>query len=344
MDQGPIPIYDIQGFTKPMNGSVTDMSDDAMYANHNRTTRIEFTSITSSVSRGKDSSNNPKGRYEHLQREAAFGTASRPLEFCGCIINYYLKVNRDGKLNAMLDLTRTGERYIEIDYETFSNKIAKFSLIRQVTGGTYELKTNLRALLNAGLKEEEIPFNKTLDGFRVFKLQIPMFVFNQLVTHTMISKETRSDRVTKLDDAKYWLPEDFIERLTNYTGTVEEIEELISRDYTNPTPKANRTFKVICNLKEQYLKNKDYVTFIRCMLEQYNDGLMLMFRVLGYKKEIYQRSMLEFRYKEVIMGAWDHELTWRNLLLERGGDDRWKNWVQPETKKVAEVLAKLLSV
>lgn len=342
MTPEPIPIYNIRGFENPLNGYVEDLSEYALYANHNRSNRVTYTTSCAAISRGREYSVNPNGRYEHLKREAALSTASRPLELCGCIINYYLNINKDGSLTARLDMERDGKKFIDMDYETFSNKIAKFSFIKHINNGMYQLKTNLRALLNAGITEDQIPFNKTLDGYRVFKMQVPMFVFNQLVTHTMISKETRSDRVTRLDHGKYWLPEDFIERLTASTHTQEDIEEELKYHYEEASEKAESVLTVINNLKEQYSLSKDYDKFVKYMLRQNNEALMLMFKILGYKKEIYQRSMLEFRYKEVIMGAWDHELTWRNLLLERGGDDRWKNWVQPETKKVAEVLAKLL--
>ena len=67
---------------------------------------------------------------------------------------------------------------------------------------------------------------------------------------------------------------------------------------------------------------------------------MGLLNALGYPREIYQRAVLEMRYKETILAAWEHENTWLNFLRERGGSSDWKNWVQKETQQVALTLAK----
>lgn len=334
-----VSIYNIEGFDNAENGHVEDMSESARSANKDRWCRVGFTSNAASVSRGKDESSNPKARFDALKEEAALHRASRPLELCGVIVNFYHKVGKDGRLYVILDLsTDTESKEVTMDYHKFANNIGKFGFIERVDNGMYQIKTNLRAMINAGIDEKDVPFNRSLDGFRVFKLEIPMFVFNQLVTHTMISKETRSERVTTLDDSKYWIPEDFVEKLMSYEV---EFKKVAARLEGNDEL-ASRTISAIRALRTQYEDSKDYPSFIKIMLMQPADAMSMVFKVLGYKKEIYQRSMLELRYKKVIMGAWEHDLTWKNLLLERGGTTVWKNWVQPETKKVAEVLAKFL--
>ena len=332
-------IYDISGFENAENGFIEDISLEAKSSNRDRWNRIKFVTDCSAISRNKDESSNPKERYDSLKVEAALSRCGRPLELCGVIVNFYHKVGKDGRLYVILDLsTDTESKEITMDYHKFANSIGKFGFIERVDNGMYQIKTNLRAMINAGIDEKEVPFNRSLDGFRVFKLEIPMFVFNQLITHTMISKESRSERVTTLDDSKYWIPEDFVEKLMSYEVEFKKVAVRLEGD----DELASRTITAMRSLRTQYEDSKDYPSFIKIMLMQPADAMSMVFKVLGYKKEIYQRSMLELRYKKVIMGAWEHDLTWKNLLLERGGTTVWKNWVQPETKKVAEVLAKFL--
>ena len=332
-------IYDISGFENAENGFIEDISLEAKSSNRDRWNRIKFVTDCSAISRNKDESSNPKERYDSLKVEAALSRCGRPMELCGVIVNFYHKVGKDGRLYVILDLsTDTESKEITMDYHKFANNIGKFGFIERVDNGMYQIKTNLRAMINAGIDEKEVPFNRSLDGFRVFKLEIPMFVFNQLITHTMISKESRSERVTTLDDSKYWIPEDFVEKLMSYEVEFKKVAVRLEGD----DELASRTISAMRALRTQYEDSKDYPSFIKTMLMQPADAMSMVFKVLGYKKEIYQRSMLELRYKKVIMGAWEHDLTWKNLLLERGGTTVWKNWVQPETKKVAEVLAKFL--
>lgn len=332
-------IYDISGFENAENGFIEDISLEANSSNRDRWNRIKFVTDCSAISRNRDESINPKERFDSLKVEAALSRSGRPLELCGVIVNFYHKVGKDGRLYVILDLsTDTESKEITMDYHKFANSIGKFGFIERVDNGMYQIKTNLRAMINAGIDEKEVPFNRSLDGFRVFKLEIPMFVFNQLITHTMISKESRSERVTTLDDSKYWIPEDFVEKLMSYEVEFKKVAVRLEGD----DELASRTISAMRALRTQYEDSKDYPSFIKIMLMQPADAMSMVFKVLGYKKEIYQRSMLELRYKKVIMGAWEHDLTWKNLLLERGGTTVWKNWVQPETKKVAEVLAKFL--
>ena len=334
-----VSIYNIEGFENAENGYVEDLSNSAINGNKDRWLRVSNITTYAAVSRNRDESSNPKARFDALKKEAALNTCGRPFEFVGCIVNFYHKVGKDGRLYVILDLsTDTESKEITMDYHKFANSIGKFGFIERVDNGMYQIKTNLRAMINAGIDEKDVPFNRSLDGFRVFKLEIPMFVFNQFITHTMISKESRSERVITLDDSKYWIPEDFVEKLMSYEVEFKKVAARLEGD----DELASRTISAMRALRTQYEDSKDYPSFIKVMLMQPADAMSMVFKVLGCKKEIYQRSMLELRYKKVIMGAWEHDLTWKNLLLERGGTTVWKNWVQPETKKVAEVLAKFL--
>ena len=132
-----------------------------------------------------------------------------------------------------------------------------------------------------------------------------MFVFNHFVTHTALSKETLSDRVT-LQSGEYWLPSDLTERLS-----------LPSNEWVL-----------------DYLLNQSQLD-VQATLKQ-----------LGYKPEIYQRAMLEFRYKTTVATGWYNDPSvWQHLLLEREAyPDQHKSWVQPETKQLAVSIRQLFGV
>lgn len=315
-------IYDIQGFEDPINGYVTDFTYDAERANSSEEARLTFISRTSSISRGKDESSNPESRYRHLLKEGAMGTASRCLEFIPVYFEFEVYGNR-----VILHLKDNKQANMPLD--KFMNTIGKFGFIENMDRGMFLCKTNMRAMLKADIPYEDIPYNDVCKGFRVFKMQIPMFVFNHVVTHTMLSKESRSDRVVRLNKGNYWVPEDIVERIRN-----TDIEE-------------RRAVMLESGVKKAYYKLRDtldatkhYNSFVIAMLSIPTADLMGLLEALKYPREIFQRAVLEMRYKETILAAWEHEFTWLNFLRERGGSDDWKNWVQKETKQAALALAK----
>lgn len=315
-------IYNIQGFDDPVNGYVEDFSDYAEKANSSEENRVEFVSKTSAVSRGKNESSNPISRYNHLLKEGALETASRCLEFLPVYFNFYIKEDK-----AIL-LLKDGKN-LTMHLDKFFTRLAKFSYIEKMDRDLYLCKTNMRAMLKADIPYELVPYNDVCKGFRVFKMQIPMFVFNHVVTHTMLSKESRSDRVVRLNKGNYWVPEDLVERIM--TTDIEE----------------RRAVALEQSVKQAYYKLRDtldatthYNTFVIAMLGIPTNDLMGLLEALGYPREIFQRAVLEMRYKETILGAWEHEFTWLNFLRERGGSSDWKNWVQKETQQAALALAK----
>lgn len=315
-------IYNIKGFDDPINGYVEDLSDDAEKANSSEENRIFFVSKTSSVSRAKSESSNPEARYKHLLKEGAMHTASRCLEFVPVYINFEIFGNR-----VIVHLKDDRQHNMTLD--KFLNSIAKFGFTEQMDRNVYLCKTNLRAMLKAGIPYDAVPYNPVCKGFRVFKMQIPMFVFNHVVTHTMISKESRSDRVVRLDKGNYWVPENLVERIYN-----TDIEE------RRPILLANSVKQAYYKLKETLEATRHYNSFILTLLQIPTNDLMALLEVLGYPREIFQRAVLEMRYKETILAAWEDDNTWLNFLRERGGSDDWKNWVQKETQQAALALAK----
>nr|DAP53799.1 MAG TPA: hypothetical protein [Caudoviricetes sp.] len=322
MEHNTEVIYDIQGFEDPINGYVTDFTYDAERANSSEEARINFVSKTSAISRAKDESSNPESRYKHLLKEGAMGTASRCLEFVPVYFEFEVYGNR-----AILHLKDNKQSNMSLD--KFMNTIVKFGFIENMDRGMFLCKTNLRAMLKADIPYEDVPYNNVCKGFRVFKMQIPMFVFNHVVTHTMLSKESRSDRVVRLNKGNYWVPEDIVERIRN--TDIEERRAVLLESGVK---------KAYYKLRDTLDATKHYNSFILAMLSIPTADLMGLLEVLKYPREIFQRAVLEMRYKETILAAWEHEFTWLNFLRERGGSEDWKNWVQKETKQAAVTLAK----
>lgn len=315
-------IYDIQGFEDPINGYVTDFTYDAERANSSEEARIAFAANMASISRNKDESSNPEARYKHLLKEAALHSASRPIEFLPVYFEFEVYGNR-----VILHLKDNKQTNMSLD--KFMNTIVKFGFIENMDRGMFLCKTNLRAMLKADIPYEDVPYNDICKGFRVFKMQIPMFVFNHVVTHTMLSKESRSDRVVRLNKGNYWVPEDIVERIRN--TDIEERRAVLLESGVK---------KAYYKLRDTLDATKHYNSFILAMLSIPTADLMGLLEALKYPREIFQRAVLEMRYKETILAAWEHEFTWLNFLRERGGSEDWKNWVQKETQQAALTLAK----
>lgn len=350
LDQIPkTPIYN-HGDNKAVNGYVQDLSSLARSANRSEYHRVHFCTALAAITRGKDASNSPSKRYKTLLKEASYnrmcngniytlkesgdiiyndrdiselairkmrdtGTASRPLEFIPVKIK--VKLMKDDSVTIYLN-----NKEITCSLEHYLNNIGKFGYYHDGV-----LRTNLRALYNAGIPYEDIPYNDICKEFYVYKLQVPMFVFNHLITHTMISKETRSERYVDITDVPYWLPEDILKRVSNFT--------------IGDTP--NDAAWCIDELQTMLTKNSvDYILLIQYLLSLSAYDAQEFFKALGYKKEIYQRAMLEFRYKETVMGAWNEDKTWGNLFRERGADPYWKSGVQKPTEQAVKVIRSMM--
>lgn len=289
--------------------------------------RVLFCTTLASISRGKALSANPSVRFDHLKKEAAPSyydyikngdkaskTPSRPLEFVPVVVKGYCK-GRYGNVNICLELKST-EGY-KVDYEfdlaSFNNKIGRFSYVVKDLKGKYDIivYTNLRCLLNAGINYYHVPFNtkEELSAFKAVRVRAPMFVFNHLVTHTALSKEARSERVVNMLDLD--------------AGTIFGYEAPFDQPFWYPESITPDEFNMMVHGMSmsdvfEYLKNKKF------------------------PKEIYQRAILEWRYKDFVLVAWDNEYTWRHLFLERGAED-YNNWTQQETKDVVGCIKDVIS-
>ena len=236
--------------------SDTPSSVNVNLANLNEENRIKFVTDLAAVSRGKQESTNPASRYKHL------GTASRPLEFLRVIMKYRIEgFNGDLEI-TLLDVKE--HPVAVVDSDTWFNKIARYSYIEHNHSGNHSvsgyLYTNMRALINAGIPYDKIPYNDKSDfigkdnkplAFAV-RVSAPMFVFNHIVTHTALSKEARSERVTALDTSDYWLPYDFVSRLYKH------LEEVLNRvDKLESTIKDDKVEIRRLNDKIDYLEKEN---------------------------------------------------------------------------------------
>lgn len=295
-------------------------------------TRVKFVTDLAAISRGKDSSNNPLKRFNSLLKEAApydgskDGSPSRPLEFAGVILDYVF-------INNIYRVMLCDKRY-DFDIAFFNNNLGRYAYITndgELTSPHGKIFTNIRACINAGIKYDDIPYmskedTSLYDNFKALKIKVPMFVFNHLITHTALSKEARSERMVSLDTCDYWLPDDFTDRVLN-SDVKSDIDVSCRNNLLVLVETGNK---------------KDIVNYLLHGPSQAE--VQKFFKDLGYQKEIYQRAMLEFRYKEMLMVGWVNDPnSWMHLFLERNAmKEDWKNWTQSQTEEAVSAMKELL--
>ena len=168
----------------PIEGYVTDevSTVPAALANLTQVTREKFVTDLAAVSRGKDESKNPSVRFKALLKEAApnskddivdgfEGCPSRPLEFAPAILEFMeLTDHNNESYWTIVDGTGQDKNYdpdydmhlanVKLSKTDFYNKIVRFSYVEDCHWNPSGLLvyTNLRTLLNAGVKYEDIPF------------------------------------------------------------------------------------------------------------------------------------------------------------------------------------------
>lgn len=302
-------------------------------ANLSKDNRVKFVTDLAAISRGKDESSNPQGRFNQLLNEAAnnplylekdhvITAASRPLEFCPVRLEE----------EVLHDL---GSKYLKglLDHDLV-NKILRYSYVEEILG-KITIYTNLRALVNAGIPETAIPFNKENDvkNFKAIKVAVPMHIWAQLMTHTAISKESQSDRVAKNDN--YWLPRDLFNKIINAEDKITSINAAIA--------------ELQSYLKDLNLKDEDVQNWNKAIMDKFlafypQLTVQSIFKDLGYKREIYSRAPYYFKIKEVIMTGWMNDpAVWNHFLLEREAfPELHKSWVQKETAEVVRAIKDLL--
>ena len=320
-------------------------------SNLNETNRIKFVTDLAAVSRGKSESNNPLMRYKMLLKEAApanislstgrlpsevNGSPSRPLEFLPIVIDVFLDdkeisiwpTNYDGYQDPIHTFTSLSE---------FNNKLGGFSyLVPGEEDNLYRCYTNMRACLNAGIPYEHVPYNKPeeVKDFIALKANVPMFVWAHIMTHTAISKESQSDRVSSASKEEYWFPTDLPERAGN----------LLKKTNNEYDPDIFPSlFAYNLSLLISHSSNRQTISH---HLRSFNPRKIKEFlKVLGYPKEIYSRATYYFRYKKFVMTGWKNDpYVWDHLLIERSAcPSIWKNWTQKETKQFVKAIKSIIN-
>jgi len=289
-------------------------------SNTSEENRIKYVTDLAAIARGNYYSKNPSIRYKQLLKEAKGNIigekkkqASRPLEFLPVRLN--ATIDSTDEYNRGIRLTSLKGDFVgHVNFDVYFNDILPFSYTvhKNSTGGVInqELFTNMRALVNAGIYYDLIPYN-TSDELRMFaaiRVKSPMFAWAHLVTHGRLSKESQSDRHS--DAREFWLPEDIFDRMFE-TG-----EDLLA-DYNYNDDNKFEILKTILSKMPQ-------------------DDVIEFFIILGYEREIYSRAIYYFKYKEMVMTGWVNDpKTWSHFFLERDAiaDDRNKA-TQTETAKV----------
>lgn len=321
-------------------------------ANLNWENRYKFVSDLAAISRGKYESTNPEKRFKHLLKEAStdvdketisnsshmenlknenrIKVASRPLEF----------------LPVALTMDYADKYFISAAKEDYS----KYSFYRHCFVDKNDvIYTNFRHLYNWLFKNTNmsvgsildiIPFNTKdeLRNFKAIRLSTPMFVWAQLMTHTQISKESQSDRVSYND--KYWLPDDIVDKLLDIVPEEnKDTGDIVDQDLDE------LQFQLFELQKENVdiaLVHKYLINVFLYVLPQ--DKVQDILEKAGYNKEIYSRAPYYFKYKEMVMTGWANDPeVWGHLLLEREAYDNYhKSWVQKETADTAKAIRDII--
>ena len=320
-------------------------------ANLNEDNRRKFVTDLAAISRGKHEAKNPSKRYDALLSEAApqksqievfeynrkyiddevkiNGSPSRPLEFLPIVTT----VEMDG-----MHIKAFGIYYGLAEFtNAFGGSFGYLSNqgIKELNYPVLYLYTNMRAVINAGVPYENIPYNtkEELKNFRAIKANIPMFVWAQVPnTHIMLSKEAQSDRVTINDN--YWLPKDFIKKVYAFSYYENNGKGIFSKITDEVLGCSDRN-----QIPHLLINGRNETNF-----KPTQNDIQQYFRILGYHKEIYQRAMYYLKYKEVVVTGWcNNPKTWSHLFIERNAEtDIWKNWTQGETSIFVNAVKKIV--
>ena len=281
------------------------------------------------------------GVHDFEKYPTAFKTSkhpSRPLEFLPIVLGYTTKgdIIRITQING--EKLPGMEHHLEVYLTEFSNGLGRYSYLKDSL-----IYTNMRAVINFGIPYESIPYASETEAllyyskFVALRAKLPMFVWAQVPnTHTAISKEAQSDRVVTVNE--YWLPDELRkktfmvkEAIVNGDMEVDEwvahtIENILS---ANPKDKIADVL-VNGNRESGYVLSQGDV-------QEY-------LKLLGYPKEIYNRAMYYFKYKEVVMTGWYSDPNvWCHLMLERNYySDVAKNWTQSTTADVVKMIGDII--
>ena len=320
----------------------------------------KYVTDLAAISRGKDKSNNPKLRFNGLLKECSPSgpigklkldvdpvtpRGSRPLEFVPITLRVrvysYIK---DGVSSKTYNVYNLYEEYVaEVTSSQFYNELIRHGHViwcgRNNGHEEFIIQTNLRTIVNIGIDYKSFlgsKYGRYRDQkYMILKIKAPMFVWAQIMTHTQLSKESQSDRVTDTEK-DYYLPK---ELHTNLAKNEEILEKY--REYLQDI-----------DLDTEELTEEDRSKLIDFLLNVLPAGeCKQFFKDLGFKKEIYNRAMYYLQYKEFVIGG-NIDIEggvdgWTNLIKERvhietsEGKVIHKHWTQKETSELCEIIYRL---
>ncbi len=219
----------------PVEGYVTDevSSVPTELANLTQETREKFVTDLAAVSRGKDESKNPSARFKALLKEAApnskedivdgfEGCPSRPLEFAGVIVEFMeLTDHNNESYWTIVDATEKDKNYdpdydmhlanVRLSKTDFYNKIVRFSYVEDCQWNPSGLLvyTNIRTLLNAGVKYDDIPFIHTITYYQYGRNKDDLYiviggektsVYDISIDYSVMEHDSRKPLVFKVKD------------------------------------------------------------------------------------------------------------------------------------------------
>ena len=316
--------------------------------------RREILATIASMVFDKESSKDPTRLYKRLMGEAVGNeigvkAASRPFEFIPVIFKILPVV--DGYSLCDVELLQTAQRgtsgrielqvvateqFAVVEEEVYENMIQPFTYKKDGV-----LYSNFRALINAGIPEEDIPLmNESVSGlyedYRVIEAYAPMFVWAQFRTHGRMSMLSQSDRLVERNE--YWLPTDFRDKVYSYVDKQTD-------DEMNPVA-IKITNSTFFHISKAILESPSHDGVVDVLLKGTNafklsqQELLEFFKVLGYKREIYQRALYYFKLKKFIIGGWKTDPnTWIHLALERTA-----GWTQGTSKDFAGMIIQELKL
>lgn len=336
----------MKDITKKVNGNgyvSTIFNQTGDYPKLSKTVKNVIRTVTScaAVSRGKNTSKNPKVRFGKLLKEAASNmsvekidsineiieidkSAGRPLEFAPAVLKY--AINKGDNLIRVESLD--GKALKHFTFPEFNNLIGEFSYLEDDT-----IYTNMRAVYNAGMDIEDVigDYPEYYKHFFIAKVRAPYFVFAQIRTHSKISQIAESARVLTHED--YWLPEDILER----------IKPILTPDFIEDN-KLNCVGCDECKYADIILDATEIKEVVDVFLQLPVYKVVNILKEAKYPKEIYNRWPGFMEYKTWNMAGWLNDPNaWGHLLLEREAYPKLsKSWVQKQTKEVAQGLRDII--
>jgi len=147
------------------------------------------------------------------------------------------------------------------------------------------------------------------DDLIKININMPKFIADQIATH-----KTLFSGMCELTKDKYFIPDDFQDRLEKYSGHNKFLGDV------------KESGDVVAELKNGF---------------HTIDVYMNAFKELGYPKEIYQRYPHHTRYVNICM--WGSDTYWEKFFVERGaiGDEDGKNHTQQCTKDIVKKMYKM---